>query len=282
MSIRFKALRTSTAGVMLSLVLPLAAIAVEDITVEWSAEASEAVASETVEDRKDGAGIDEDLESILSLFEDNEEDFPLGFHMLFSTGYQQSQMSALSQPLQEKGYGALNQNFWSFGGSFQMVLWNVIAEFEGQAGLSGPVSNDDFLALVSAGNTLFNLGYQFKPHKNLRIYPLVGMGASFVDMQFRRRSQLPDFDSFLSQPGWYGQMGNSVFALNLGLGLEFQGFLGTVGLRGGYLFHPFPSTWWTSSVPGTDSDDGNNLSTLLLDGPALTMNGPYLKLVMGF
>ncbi len=210
-----------------------------------------------------------------------DEDWPIAFHALFSTGYQNTALPALSQALQERGYGAINSDFWSAGGMFQIVAWNVVTEFEGQAGVNLPLTNDDFWAQVSAGNVFVNVGYQFKPLENLRIYPLVGIGASFVDVRFTRLVRVPDFDAFLDQPGWYGQMGNSALSFNLGLGMELQGWLGTLGLRAGYVWSPLPSAWWSTAVFNSDNDD-NDQNALLLNGPGMAPQGPYLKLVFGF
>lgn len=229
-------------------------------------------------------GKAEDTWDVLESLED--EEFPIAFHALFSTGYQQTDLPALSQALQDRGYGAISPDFWSAGGMFQTVAWNVIAEFEGQSGVNMPLLNDDFWAQVSAGNFFVNLGYQFKPLENLRIYPLVGIGASFVDVRFTRLARVYDFDAFLDQPGWYGQMNNTALSLNLGLGLELQGWLGTLGLRGGYVWSPIPSAWWSNSAFDTDNDDTSSArdarNALLLNGPGMAPQGPYLKLVFGF
>lgn len=206
---------------------------------------------------------------------------PIHFHMLFSGGYQNSDLNGLQQSLRDRGYRTLGQDFWGGGGSIQMVAWNVVTEFEGAASLTMPVTDDDYWLLATAGNTFFNLGYQFEPHPNLRIYPLVGIGLSFLELQFIRRSVMPTFGEFLDSPLRNGNLNNQIFALNLGLGLEWQGWLGRMGLRGGYIFHPIAGNWWTSTSAYNNSNNSNN-ELLLADGPSMRMDGPYLKLVIGF
>ncbi|MBF2052120.1 MAG: hypothetical protein IGS03_01495 [Candidatus Sericytochromatia bacterium] len=242
-------------------------------------EAETAPAAEAPPPAVEAPADDEDLAELwLESLVDPDVRHPIHFHMLFSGGYQNSNLSGLQQVLSDRGYRNLGQDFWGGGGSVQMVAWNVVTEFEGMASLTMPVINDDYWLLATAGNTFFNLGYQFEPHPNLRIYPLVGLGLSFMDLQFVRRSVMPTFGEFLDNPLWSGNMANQIFALNLGLGLEWQGWLGRVGLRGGYIFHPIAGNWWTTNAP----DDNINRQLLLADGPSMRMDGPYLKLVIGF
>lgn len=178
-------------------------------------------------------------------FDSWEEDteFPIGFHVLFNSGYQRSDLSPLNRELQKQGYSALGPDLWSTGGAMQLVAWHMIYEVEGQAAIHAPINNADYQALAIAGNTFFNVGYEFKPVKWFRVYPVLGIGASVLDLYFVRRGRLPSFDEFVANPGWNGAINNTMFALNVGLGLELQGWLGTLGLRGGYVFHPVGSSW---------------------------------------
>lgn len=212
------------------------------------------------------------------LWEDNNE-LPMGLHLFFNSGYQHSDLSPLNAALQKQNYSPLGPNLWSSGGAMQLVAWRMIYEVEGQVAIHAPINNPDYQAMVMTGNSFFNVGYEFKPVKALRIYPLLGIGASFLDVSFTRRSRLPSFDEFLSNPGWNGKINNTLFALNVGVGLELQGWLGSVGLRGGYIFHPMGSSWWGT---GSSEDQNTKDPTLLSNGPEMALNGPYLKLVVGF
>lgn len=209
-------------------------------------------------------------------------EFPFGFHVLFNSGYQRSDLSPLNTPLQKQGYNTLGPDLWSSGGAMQLVAWHIIYEFDGQVAIHTPINNDDYQAMVVAGNTFFNVGYEFKPTKELRIYPLLGVGMSFLDLSFARRSRLPSFDEFVSNPGWNGTINNTMFALNMGMGLEFQSWLGTLGLRTGYIFHPIGSSWWSNGSSNSNNTQNNSNPMLLSNGPEMALNGPYLKLVMGF
>jgi hypothetical protein len=205
-------------------------------------------------------------------------EFPLGLHVFFNSGYQHSELGPLNSALKKQGYTSLGEDLWSSGGAMQLVAWHMIYEVEGQAAIHAPINNEDYQALAITGNTFFNVGYEFKPMKGLRIYPVLGVGASVLDLYFVRRSRLPSFDEFVSNPGWNGAINNTMFALNLGVGLELQGWLGTLGLRGGYIFHPIGSSWWSN---GTSNNSSQN-PVLLPNGPEMALNGPYLKLVAGF
>lgn len=209
---------------------------------------------------------------------EDDAEFPIGFHVLFNSGYQRSDLSPLNSALKKQGYTPLGPDLWSSGGAMQLVAWHMIYEIEGQAAIHAPINNADYQSLAVTGNTFFNVGYEFKPIKGLRIYPVLGVGASVLDLYFVRRSRLPSFEEFVSNPGWSGAINNTMFALNVGLGLELQGWLGTLGLRGGYIFHPIGSSWWSN---GTSNNSTQN-PILLPNGPEMALNGPYLKLVAGF
>ncbi len=208
-----------------------------------------------------------------------EEDFPLDLNMLFHTGYSRYDLSSLNQVMQAKGYTPFSEHMFALGGSLQFVTWNFITEFEGNVAIGAPTLNDTYFSNLFAGNVLLNFGYQFKPLKALRIYPIVGVGLGFAQLDFTRRNFLPSFDEFLSNPGRQGQINNLLFTLNAGLGIDWVwDWGGQIGLRGGYLWTP-PSNWWDiQDVRGDDSS--RNLP--VAGGPSMSLSGPYLRLMIGF
>ncbi len=211
-----------------------------------------------------------------------EGDFPFEFHLLAHSGYQYSNLQTLNSALSAQGYTPnMNSNLWSAGGAMQFVAWNVIFEFDGQTALSTPVYSDKYFALLNTGNSFFNMGYQWRPWSWLRIYPIAGVGQSFAILNFSRRDVLPDFNSFLQEPGWRGNLAYNSMALNIGLGIEWENWFGRVGLRGGYIFHPLGENNWFVSTPSGDDDSINRLAPVA-GGPSMRLDGPYLRFVVGF
>lgn len=175
---------------------------------------------------------------------------PLGGHLLFSPGYQHLNLQTLFSSLEKQNYSGISQENLALNGSLQFIFWHLLTEFEGGVNLSAPVANSDYWLQLMADTFFVNLGYEFRPLKNLSIYPLVGLGMSSVNLKFTRRNLLPDFDTFLAQPGWQGQLDNSLLAINLGLGIDWHWDWGiTLGLRGGYVLTPLSGNGWSMSYP---------------------------------
>ncbi len=208
-----------------------------------------------------------------------EGDLPFTFHLLFSGGYQRLALGPLNTRLQAQGYDAAPEDFLSFGGSLQFSAWDVLTEFEGHVGTTLPVVNQDYWMAMSASQVFFNVGYQLRPVKQLRIYPIAGLGLAVMDLNFTRRTVLPTFDEFLTAPTRRGGLSHTAFALNLGVGLDWHwGWLGKVGLRAGMIWTPFAGAWSTSSTP----NDQINSNAPIASGPDLRPQGPYLRLNIGF
>lgn len=209
------------------------------------------------------------------------EEFPFDLNLLFNLGYNRYGLETLNTAMRDKGYSNFGENMLSLGGSLQFITWNVLTEFEGNVGLTTPSFNSDYQVNLTTGNFLLNLGYQFKPLRELSIYPLLGIGVGFLDMDFRSRKLFPSFDEFLSNPGRQSRLGNVFLTLNLGLGIDWRwGWGFQAGLRGGWLWTP-PSNWWGMSNVYSNSDGSSN-SVNLAGGPEITLGGPYLKLMLGF
>ncbi|PKL76864.1 MAG: hypothetical protein CVV27_08100 [Candidatus Melainabacteria bacterium HGW-Melainabacteria-1] len=209
-----------------------------------------------------------------------DDDFPLDFNLLFSLGYSRTDLTALNSSMQAKGYLPFSQDALSLGGSLQVVIHRVITEFEGNVALIAPSLNDNFTASLTTGSFLLNFGYQFRPVRNLSIYPLVGIGMGLMDLSFTRRNLQPSFDEFLDNPGRQGRIDNLTLALNAALGLDWRSDWGfQIGLRGGYLWS-LPSNWW--SLTDVYSDEDSNRSIPIAGGPSVSLSGPYLKVMMGF
>lgn len=206
-------------------------------------------------------------------------ELPIEFHVLFSSGYLRVPLGTLATRLEAQGYGAVPQDFLSFGASVQMLAWDVLTEFEGQAGIGWPLAQQDYWLNMTANQTFFNLGYRFHPLEQLSIYPIAGIGISVLELNFSRSAVPPTFDGALAAPAQQGQLAHRAFALNLGLGLDWRwGNWGQLGLRGGIIWLPVAGAWTTSASP----NDRINRRAAIADGPELGNIAPYLRLNIGF
>lgn len=206
-------------------------------------------------------------------------ELPITFHVLFSGGYQRVPMGTLASRLDSQGYSSLPQDFLTIGASVQMLAWDVMTEFEGQAGIAWPLSHPDYWLNMSANQTFFNLGYRFYPTEQLSIYPLVGLGVSILELNFVRTAVPTDFDEALVMPAQQGQLSHRAVALNLGLGVDWHwGNWGLLGLRGGIIWLPAAGAWTISASP----NDRFNRRAAIANGPELGHIAPYLRLNIGF
>lgn len=216
------------------------------------------------------------------------DDFDM--HLLFHVGYANLNMDNLNTALTDAEYANFSPHTLALGGSLQMIFNNFLTELEGNGFLNQPILSNDYLVNMSNGNFVFNVGYTLKPHRNFAIYPYVGLGAGFTELQFNQRNLILTFEEFLKNPGRQSRLTNAMFLVNAGLGIQhtFRGDneLGvTVGIRGGYLWTPFASNWWqVEDTLNNNSDDDSPRQNIaqVSNGPAIAMNGPYIKAMIGF
>ncbi|PIQ24051.1 hypothetical protein COW36_05900 [bacterium (Candidatus Blackallbacteria) CG17_big_fil_post_rev_8_21_14_2_50_48_46] len=212
-------------------------------------------------------------------------DFPLDMSIYMLGGWQRPDLNAINQKLNDQGFQAFAQDQFSVGGGLQLSFANLLTEFQGWVNISLPALNSDYITWQYAGAGLFNLGYIFHPTRDLRIYPVLGVGMGTLDLHFTQRNQIQDFDSFLKNPGRQGQISAIALVLNAGLGLDYRlrvfddwGF--RVGLRGGWLWTPVPGNFWQA----TDlfRNDQSNNTIAVPGGPNVGLTGPYLHMTLGF
>ncbi len=220
-----------------------------------------------------------------SLF-DEDWDMPVDFGIYALGGWMRPDLSALNQKLTEQNFQPFARDQFSLGGGMQLGLGSLMTEFQGAINLSLPAVNSEYITSQSTGFGLFNLGFILRPTRDLRIYPLLGIGMGFVDLQFTQRNSVIDFDSFLKTPGRQGQISSFALLLNAGLGLDYyfrviEDFGFRLGLRGGWLWSPIQSNFWQVSNLFSNSDS-NNSSLAVPGGPNVGMTGPYIQVLLGF
>jgi len=220
-----------------------------------------------------------------SLF-DEDWDMPVDFGIYTLGGWMRPDLSALNQKLGEQNFQPFARDQFSLGGGMQLGFGSLMTEFQGAINLSLPAVNSEYITSQSTGFGLFNLGFILRPTRDLRIYPLLGVGMGFVDLQFTQRNSVMDFDSFLKTPGRQGQISSFTLLLNAGLGLDYyfrfiDDFGFRLGLRGGWLWSPIQSNFWQVSNLFSNSDS-NNSSLAVPGGPNVGMTGPYIQVLLGF
>lgn len=214
-------------------------------------------------------------------------------------GGQQTQFTNLNSSLSGAGYSQLSPWNMSFGGGAHIVFHGFLFEFTGEGFLSTNIFNINPTSAkqvwVDAGTFLFNIGYAVYPVKNLKIYPIIGLGAGDLTLRFfeNKTNLPPTFKQILDSPGRFSSISNTIFLLNAGLGIDYRipifdeedfGFI--IGLRGGYLFSPIPSNFWLLNnafgATANSSSSTNNGQFPIAGGPGTSITGPYLKLTLGF
>lgn len=209
--------------------------------------------------------------------------FDMGIYMLM--GWQRPDFNALIQRLSSQGFQGYSQDLFAVGGGLNLGFGSLLTEMQGWVNLSLPVVNTEYITWSYASTGLLNLGYLFRPARGIRLYPVLGIGMGILDLQFSQRNPVLDFDSFLKNPGRQGRLSSLMLVLHAGLGIDAQwpmldNWGLRMGLRGGWLWTPVPSSFW--QVDNLFVDDGNSGTILIPGGPAVGMTGPYLHLSFGF
>lgn len=137
---------------------------------------------------------------------------------------------------------------------------------------------------LGGGYGTLGVGYSVALSPRVRVYPRLGLGGGGMGLWVERDGDAVGFDEALADPELYGApdsgggtgseliMNRDGAVLDLGGGAEFlpggwgRGLL--IGLRLGYLVAPFSGDWRLDERQVTG-------------GPASTIGGPYIRVVIG-
>ena len=148
-------------------------------------------------------------------------------------------------------------------------------------GLEGEDEETSGIGLGGGYGTV-GIGYAVDLSSRARVYPRLGLGGGGMGLWFDREEEELAFDDALANPGaavepereWVLSHGGVV--VDLGAGLELlpggRGRGPMIGLRFGYLANPFTTGWKL---------DGTGEGIPATGGPAATIAGPYLRVVVG-
>ena len=192
----------------------------------------------------------------------------------FAVGVQFADLSALNTQLADAGYPTFSTEMVSLGGGGYSVKNRILLGGEGHGLLTGEQGYQGRNVSVGGGYGLFTLGYLFRPRRNLRVYPQLGLGGGGLQLEIGSQGDADNFDDVLDDPNRSASVGRASLLVSLGAGLEYQ-FSGPedsggfrLGLRAGYMLSTLESDW--------SLDD-----TTLSGGPDATMQGPFLRLTIG-
>jgi hypothetical protein len=185
-------------------------------------------------------------------------------------------LGPLNSRLESKGYPKFSDNFFSLGGGGHGIINRVIIGGEGHALATRKTTSGSYKMSIGAGYGFFNLGYIVYKTKDLRVYPLLGLGGGGMDLQIMEKGS-PSFDEILDNPKRSAKLSTDGFLFSLALGTDYLLKLGrdekgegglVFGLRIGYTFAPIKGDW---------SMDGIDIS----GGPQVGITGPYIHLMIG-
>jgi len=184
----------------------------------------------------------------------------------------------LNEKLESKGYTKLSDSFFSVGGGGYGIINNrVIIGGEGHGLLGDEVTSGNYKNSLYIGYGFFNLGYIVYSVKDLRVYPLLGIGGGTMNLKIAEKVTSLSFNDILDNPKRKVELTTGGFLLNVAFGADYllklsedergkAGFL--LGLRAGYTFAPFTGNW--------------NMDDIEISGaPEIGITGPYIRLLFG-
>ena len=130
---------------------------------------------------------------------------------------------------------------------------------------------------IGVGYGLFDLGYIVYSSKDVRVYPLIGLGGGGLSLRIVEEETSLSFDEVLDNPRRSAELVTGGFLVNLALGVDYllqlnedeRGRGGLVfGLRAGYTLSPVKGDW--------------NLDEVAISGgPDMGITGMYVRLMIG-
>lgn len=184
----------------------------------------------------------------------------------------------LNTKLKAKGYTGFSETFFSVGGGGHYILenqWIIGGEAHTLIGEDAITGNYISSLLVSYG--FANAGRVIWSAKNLRVYPLVGLGGGGMRFRISEDVSALSIDEVLDNPERSVSLSAGGMLLNFALGIDYlvpfsedeNGRGGMVlGIRAGYTLAPFKGSWSMKDIE-------------ISGAPEIGITGPYIRLIMG-
>jgi len=184
----------------------------------------------------------------------------------------------LNSKLENNGYPAMSENFFSVGGGGHAIINNKwIIGGEGHTLLGEEASHENYKQSITGGYGFFDLGYILFSIKDLRVYPLLGLGGGGLNLKIKEDIASLSLDNILNNPGRGAELTNGGFLMNLGGGIDYLFTFGKdeksrggmfLGIRAGYTISTFKGKW---------TMDGVEIS----GAPETGLKGPYIRFMIG-
>ena len=195
----------------------------------------------------------------------------------FILGGSNFDFGTLNSRLQTSGYSKVPDDFLSFGGGGHIFKNRWIIGGEGHGFLPRESENSTYRITVKGGYGFLNLGYFLHQTAHLSLYPMIGFGGGGIRLKIEEKSN-PSFNDVLDDPGRNSEISMLSLLLNFSLGMDYQSKINKeekhssvwiAGFRIGYILDLEQGKW----MMGRKSLSG---------APAITITGPYARLLIGF
>lgn len=202
------------------------------------------------------------------------EDGGMGYFMFGTT---QIKINELNKMLKDNGYPECEENLTSFGGGGHGIIKDkVIIGGEGHGLIGRESSNDTYKIRIVGGYGVFNLGYILYSTKNLRLYPIFGIGGGGLSLKIIEKKEDLSFRDVLENPKRGVELSTGGFLVNLAIGGDYLLRLGkdergegglVFGIRTGYILPHFEK-WEMDEID-------------ISHGPRIGVTGPYIRIMIG-
>lgn len=197
----------------------------------------------------------------------------------FMVGGSQLNIDALNERLVDKGKSSFSDGFLSFGGGFLRKknsnwLFGVEGHFLLGEEKDYAMPTVSHKASLTTAYGFFDIGYAVVSSGGFNLYPLIGFGGGGMWLQIGKSN----FDDVLEAPERNANLTAGTFLLNFALGSDYliklkeyekdEGGI-VLGFRAGYTYSPWNGAWWSDNIS-------------IQGGPKIEMNGPYVRLMIGF
>ena len=195
----------------------------------------------------------------------------------FHFGYNQVDLNSLNSLLSNNGYTKFPTNYLSFGGGGWAVIRNFVIGGQGHGLSGGTVTGAAYSSEIEMGYGFFDLGYMVVSGKNLKVYPVLGLGGGGVTVRINEIGTTPTFDDVLKDPKRSVELSSNGFLTKLEVNFDYilnntgsnegnGGFI--LGLTIGYTYSPSNNGWEMNERD-------------ISGGPVTGVNGFYARLKIG-
>ncbi len=184
----------------------------------------------------------------------------------------------LNSKLENSGYPAMSENFFSVGGGGHAIIHNRwIIGGEGHTLLGEEATHENYMQSITGGYGFFDLGYILFSIKDLRVYPLLGLGGGGMNLKIREDITSISMDNILDNPGRGAELTTAGFLFNLGGGIDYLFTFGKDDITRGGMFLGVRAGYTISAFKGKWMMDGIEIS----GAPEIGMKGPYIRFLIG-